>query len=89
MTWAGVVAAVASYVGITYGWPLGVGVAIGGWLGHSWLWPWKRCPLCKGDAKNRDQSGRFWNELCVGCDNRGKKLRWGARLLGRRGFGKM
>lgn len=61
-----------------------LGVAVVVWLGHSYLYPWTSCPLCKGNPRNSSK-GSF-NVWCKACRSSGRRRRLGARLLGR-GFG--
>ena len=56
---------------------LGVLAAIGAWYVHVRLFPWRRCPTCKGTR--RIQGGGTTFAMCGRCDKEGKVRRFGAK----------
>ncbi len=90
----GLIAICAAFVSAKYGWPIGVGVGVLAWLGHSYLFPITNCGWCRGNPKRSSKSGESWHVWCwgsllgMGCGGSGSRQRWGSQLL-RGGFGKL
>lgn len=76
-------------VAARYGWMYGAGALVGGWLLHSWLFPWRKCWWwwCKGNPTNYDGPVNH-NIWCPVCGSKGRIRRWGSRLA-RGGFGRL
>lgn len=78
----------ALVVAAKYGWPLGIGAAVLGWLIHSFIFPWKTCLACGGNPKTADQSGNNFRISCWRCESSGRQRRLGSRII-RGGWGKL
>ena len=57
-------------------------VLAGLYLYSSWRWPFTVCTRCKGKPKDRSPSKKHWDD-CKRCGGSGKRVRFGAQLLGR------
>lgn len=83
----------AAFIGVKYGWPVGVGAGVLAWLVDSYFRTWEKCWICRGKTKHESKSGKTWGEWCygdfvgLGCKVTGKRHRLGAKILGR-GFGR-
>ena len=71
-----------------WGWIALGAVAALVWLAHSWAWPIRPCRWCKGGRKTAPEVGpgqwrRSWR-ACRWCGGSGRKVRIGARLMGRK-----
>jgi hypothetical protein len=52
-----------------------------GWLGHSWWWPFQRCPACMGrGGRGALSTPRAFNR-CRRCKGTGERVRIGARAI--------
>lgn len=61
----------------------GVLVLLGLYLLASWVWPYTSCGRCDGAGKFRSPGGKSFRR-CPRCGGSGERLRWGARMFGRR-----
>lgn len=59
---------------------VGVG-ATGVYVLRCWLYPFARCPWCKGSGKRFSPNGKAFGR-CRHCKGSGKRVRWGRRLFG-------
>jgi len=62
---------------------VGAGAALGVYLALCWWRPWKPCPSCRGDDRDRDGAGNYRRFECWRCHGAKDYPRIGARLLGR------
>ena len=46
-----------------------------------WLWPWAKCPHCKGTGRRPAPFSSHWGD-CRWCDGRGRRVRLGRRAWG-------
>lgn len=83
-----VIVVVGLLIAAKYGWPLGVGAALLGYLGHAYAFPWAVCKHCGGNPRNSDKGGSNFNISCWWCESSGRRRRWGSRIL-RGGWGKL
>lgn len=54
---------------------LGAVAAVAVWFGRARLFPWRRCPRCKGTRRVQGMGGF---RICTRCDKEGKVRRFGA-----------
>ena len=74
---------------LRHSWPLITGLVVlaaAGWLGSLYMWPYTRCRWCTGSGRNSGSTGRRYGK-CRFCKGQPERLRFGARLVHRRGRG--
>jgi len=58
-------------------------IALAVYIGHCAIWPYRRCPWCKGKTRTIDGHGNYrLRRPCPVCDGQPFR-RLGARLIGR------
>lgn len=51
-----------------------------GYLLTCWIWPFGRCPRCKGLGKRKAPLGRVYR-ICLPCEGTGYRVRIGRRVI--------
>lgn len=54
-------------------------VWLAGYALACWLWPFRRCPRCKGTGKRFSPSGKAFGN-CWRCKGSGRRIRLGRRV---------
>ena len=62
-------------------WPV---VGVGLYLLHVWMWPVRRCYVCRGDGRLKAPLARTVFRQCDGCGGTGVRARWSRLRFGRR-----